>query len=90
LLFQEKAFLRSRGNAFFFIGHRLLTGLRGDIMARPQETFKKREKDMKRREKRERKIQRRLEKKALATKDGHPNAPDALPDDPPNESEVLT
>ena len=35
-------------------------------MGRPQETFKKREKDMKRREKRERKMQRRLEKKALA------------------------
>ena len=34
-------------------------------MARPQETAKKREKDLKRREKRERKLQRRLDKKAL-------------------------
>ena len=34
-------------------------------MTRPQETAKKREKDMKRREKRERKLQRRLDKKAL-------------------------
>lgn len=34
-------------------------------MARPQETAKKREKDMKRQEKREKKRQRRLDKKAL-------------------------
>ena len=33
-------------------------------MARPQETAKKREKDMKRREKREKKLQRRMDKKA--------------------------
>jgi hypothetical protein len=51
---------------FLFHCHSPSDGLRGDIMGRPQETFKKREKDMKRREKRERKMQRRLEKKALA------------------------
>ena len=39
-------------------------------MARPQETVKKREKEMKRREKREKKLQRRLEKKELAPEDG--------------------
>jgi hypothetical protein len=54
-------------------------------MARPQETFKKREKDMKRREKQERKIQRRLEKKALAqegdaetSQADHTDQPDGL------------
>ena len=35
-------------------------------MGRPQETSKKREKEMKRREKQEKKLQRRLEKKELA------------------------
>jgi hypothetical protein len=59
-------------------------------MARPQETFKKREKDMKRREKRERKIQRRLEKKALAQKGEASQSSGELPDDSPNESEALT
>jgi hypothetical protein len=59
-------------------------------MARPQETFKKREKDMKRREKRERKIQRRLEKKALAQKGEGTQGSEELPNDSPNESGVLT
>jgi hypothetical protein len=59
-------------------------------MARPQETFKKREKDMKRREKRERKFQRRLEKKALEQKGEATQSSEALPNDPQNESEVLT
>jgi hypothetical protein len=67
-----------------------LAGLRGDIMARPQETFKKREKDMKRREKRERKIQRRLEKKALAQNGEATQSSEELPDDTQNESKVLT
>jgi hypothetical protein len=57
-------------------------------MARPQETFKKREKDMKRREKRERKIQRRLEKKALAQKDEDTQSPEASPGESENQSEV--
>ena len=57
-------------------------------MARPQETFKKREKDMKRREKRERKIQRRLEKKALAQKDEDTQSPDASLDDSQDRPEV--
>ena len=51
-------------------------------MARPQETFKKREKDMKRREKREKKIQRRLEKKTLAQKEEDAPSPDDGPDEP--------
>ena len=59
-------------------------------MARPQETFKKREKDMKRREKRERKIQRRLEKKALAEKGAATQSSEALPDESQNESKPLT
>jgi hypothetical protein len=59
-------------------------------MARPQETFKKREKDMKRREKRERKFQRRLEKKVLEQKGEATQSSEALPDDTQNESEVLT
>ena len=49
-------------------------------MARPQETFKKREKEMKRREKRERKMQRRLEKKAQAQKDDDPLSAESSPD----------
>jgi len=59
-------------------------------MARPRETSKKREKDMKRREKQERKIQRRLEKKALAQKGETAQSPEELPDDSPNESKALT
>jgi hypothetical protein len=59
-------------------------------MARPQETFKKREKDMKRRMKRERKIQRRLEKKALVQNGEVTQSSEPLPDDTQNESEVLT
>jgi hypothetical protein len=58
-------------------------------MARPQETFKKREKDMKRREKRERKMQRRLEKKALAQKGEDAQSPEAASDDSLNDSEAL-
>ena len=48
-------------------------------MARPQETDKKREKDMKRREKREKKLQRRLDKKALKEE----GAADVSEDDAP-------
>jgi hypothetical protein len=59
-------------------------------MARPQETFKKREKEMKRREKRERKIQRRLEKKALAQNEEATQSSEKLPDDTQYESKVLT
>ena len=51
-------------------------------MARPQETFKKREKDMKRREKRERKMQRRLEKKIAAQEEAEGPTPEDQPDAP--------
>ena len=54
-------------------------------MARPQETCKKREKEMKRREKKEKKLQRRLDKKALAqegdaeiSQADHTDLPDGL------------
>ena len=50
-------------------------------MARPQETAKKREKDMKRREKRERKLQRRLEKKALKEEEGAGGSVDDAPEE---------
>ena len=51
-------------------------------MARPQETFKKRAKDMKRREKQERKLQRRLEKKELAREGDTAASQDDQPDQP--------
>ena len=49
-------------------------------MARPQETAKKREKDMKRREKREKKQQRRLDKKALKEEGAAGESPDDAPE----------
>ena len=48
-------------------------------MARPQETVKKREKEMKRREKREKKLQRRLDKKAQTQETDAPDPRDEIP-----------
>jgi hypothetical protein len=60
-------------------------------MARPQETFKKREKDMKRREKRERKENSAASgKKALAQKGEATQPPEDLPDDSQNGSGPTT
>jgi hypothetical protein len=59
--------------------HRPYNGLRGNSMTRPQETFKKRAKDQKRREKQERKMQRRLDKKEQATEGGKSILPDEFP-----------
>jgi len=59
--------------------HWLYNGLRGNSMARPQETFKKRAKDQKRREKQERKMQRRLDKKEQAAEGGKAVLPDEWP-----------
>jgi len=49
--------------------HRPVNGLRGEIMARPQETYKKRAKEQKRREKQEKKLQRRLDRKEMVPED---------------------